>query len=88
MMREFVHTRLDAMRHRPSMWAGTKEAFGLQLVLLAEVFRLGAMTRSHELMLLIFGPGNTVPRDDIDETWARDRVDIVRRYITEKLDLQ
>lgn len=87
---EFVDARLVEFYQRPQMWAGTKEAFGLQLVLLVEIFFLNTAAQaaqsnehSRKLMPLIFGPGNTVSPDRLDDEWARERVVIVRRYLKE-----
>jgi hypothetical protein len=83
----FVEKRLADMRARPMMWAGTKESFGLQLVLLAEVALhpqlegATAIAPMRELMQLLFGPGNAVPVDPIDDAWAAERVDRTMKFI-------
>ena len=86
-MKNFVEKRLAAMRARPLMWAGTKESFGLQLALLAEVAlhpRLegtAMIAPMRELMQMLFGPGPAVPVDPIDAAWAVERVDRTMVFI-------
>jgi hypothetical protein len=55
------------------MWAGTTEAFGLQLVLLMEFAELDiGSSGSHELMKLVFGPGSAIQNEPLEVAWARD----------------
>ena len=77
----FVRKRLRAMHDRPQMWASSTEAFGLQLVLLVEVFEvfelskpIAAKTPTHVAMERVFGPGNTVLNAPLEEVWAINRV--------------
>lgn len=79
----FVAARLKQMHERPTMWASTQEAFGLQLALLIEVHELyeDKKTPSHIVMTRIFGPGNTVSHEPLDDDWAKHRVELVRRML-------
>ena len=76
----FVHDRLANMHATPQMFAGTKEAFGLQLVLLAEMVGVDTC----ELMVALFGPGG-VPNEDLDDTWAQERVGILSDILRHNL---
>lgn len=82
---DFVRKRLRAMHDRPMMWASTCEAFGLQLVLLVEVFELDRpitfKTPTHTAMEKVFGPGNTVLNAPLEEVWAINRVNAIYRLL-------
>lgn len=89
-MHKFVQDRLFAMEQCPEMWAGTKEAFGLQLILLVDVLHHtnSNTTKVHELMGLVFGPGNSTPMEFLNDVWARERVEIVRKYLVDNVRTQ
>ena len=80
-MIRFVQDRLANMHATPQRFAGTKEAFGLQLVLLAEM--VGGVDQN-ELMVAIFGPGG-VPNEDLDDAWAQARVGILSDILLQNL---
>jgi hypothetical protein len=83
----FVRSRLASMAERPTTWAGTKEAFILQLVLLAEISHLGTPERFHDrqqaMMAELCGPGAgcSVPIDPITPEWAARAVETARKYV-------
>lgn len=76
-IKEFIADRIKSMRERPAMWAGTKEAFGLQLLLLVELDHVREFakhmpsTTQLKLMNQLFGPGNIVRNEPLDEEWAK-----------------
>lgn len=79
---EFARARFESMSDRPRMWAGTKEAFALQLVLLVEIVQLpDAMGNDTHLMTKLFGPGNAVPQDALTDEWAHQSVAIIRKHL-------
>jgi hypothetical protein len=86
-VREFIGSRLDSMSGRPAMWAGSKESFILQLVLLAEISHLGTperfSDRQQAMMAELCGAtaGCSVPINPITPEWASQAVIIARRYV-------
>ncbi len=88
-IRSFVSTRLESMASRPRSWAGTREVFIVQLALLIEVSWIGCTKRDDNWqgMLVIMSDlcgsesGCVVPTDLLTLEWARDRVDIARKYV-------
>ena len=84
-VKSFVATRLESMASRPRAWAATKETFIVQLALLVEVSRIGLPKdagSSDALMSDLCGAeaGCTIPSDLLTVEWARERVDIARKY--------
>lgn len=83
----FVKDRLDSMSKRPEMWAGSKESFILQLVLLAEISHLGTperfSDRQQAMMAELCGPaaGCSVPIEPITPEWASQTVITARKYV-------
>jgi len=70
------------------MWAGTREAFGLQIVAFVEMLLWpegdppnGATA---ELMKRLFGPGSVVSTEPIEPAWARQAVAAGRGFVEEK----
>lgn len=86
-VRKFIGSRLDSMSGRPAMWAGSKESFILQLVLLAEISHLGTperfSDRQQAMMAELCGAatGCSVPIDPITPEWASQAVIIARKYV-------
>jgi hypothetical protein len=83
-LRQFVEDRLTAMHARPAMWAGSKEAFVLQVVLLVEVMSPDNVQwkPSHLLAKFFPGPGpNRIPDEPVDDVWARRIVEIAREEL-------
>jgi len=84
-VRKFVHDRLQGMKARPGMWAGTKEGFGLQLALLVDFYQLerepGSKFPGHIVMRTIFGPGNAIPQEPVEDAWAAAAVDAVVKML-------
>lgn len=82
---QFVMQRLKDMEERPSMWATNMESYGLQLVLLAEFAELdmepGNRILKDRLMNLVFGPGNIVHDGPLEDAWAKERLNNVRRAL-------
>lgn len=79
-LRQFVDDRLTAMHARPGMWAGSKEAFALQVVLLVEIVSENFECRR---LLAKFFPGtNRVSSDPLDDAWARGIVEIARAALS------
>lgn len=68
-VRKFALERIAFMAARPLMWAGSREAFGLQLVLLVEIATQDGFLRA-AAMRAVFGPGVTIG-EGYDEAWAR-----------------
>lgn len=83
----FIRDRLDSMSIRPAMWAGSKESFILQLVLLAEISHLGTPERFSDRQpamtaeLCGAAAGCSVPIDPITPEWASRAVVIARKYV-------
>ena len=79
---EFAEKRLDEMERAPGMWALSKESFGLQLALLVEMHQMHRPKDQQVppglVMQRIFGPGNSVSTDLLDDEWAKERVSIAR----------
>lgn len=86
-LRRFVDRRLTAMHARPSMWAGSKEAFALQVALLIEIAsedfdcQQPVKHSSHALLQKFFPGRNSVPSEPIDDAWARDVIEIARKEL-------
>lgn len=84
-LKAFVVARLAAMKAQPTVWASTQEAFGMQLMLLAEMLVLPEKTDGPNvmfgLMALLFAPRNVVTSYPITPEWAAQRVDITCRWI-------
>jgi hypothetical protein len=89
-VREFVNLRLDHMASRPMMWASTKEALGVQLVLLAEMVlrtlpeMTSGLAHTSELTARIWGPGCAVPQEPLDAVWVNTAVSITKSFLEEK----
>lgn len=87
LLKIFIAGRLDEMAARPQMWAGTKEAFVLQLILLAEVSWIGTPERfaihQQAMTRTLWGPelGCAIPVDALTEEWARNCVVIARKFV-------
>lgn len=73
------------MEEHPDMWAGTKEAFGLQLVLLMEFYQIedpATAVSSSRAMRELFGPGNQVDnRQPLEREWARHGIQLIRMLL-------
>ena len=83
-LRCFVDDRLTAMYARPGMWAGSKEAFALQVTLLVEIAsRLDCQqpAKAHALLQKFFPGASSVPSEQIDDTWARAVIEIARKEL-------
>lgn len=84
---KFARDRLDSMSGPPAAWAGSRESFVLQLVLLAEISHLGTPERFSDkrqaMMTELCGAaaGCPVPIDPITPEWASQAVIIARRYV-------
>jgi len=79
-LRQFVEDRLTAMHARPGMWAGSKEAFALQVLLLVEIVSKDDFDKRR--LLRKFFPGtNTVANEPIEDGWARHVVDTAREEL-------
>jgi len=87
--KQFVRKRLQEMHDRPGMWASTQEAFGLQLALLVEVYELDIEPSSkmpqHVIMQRIFGPGNSVSVEPLEESWAQSTAAMIMAMIKVEL---
>jgi hypothetical protein len=79
-MESFVMMRLGEMGERPLMWAGSQEAFALQLVLLAEIT---GVTPREAMKTLYKGPVVDC-RKDLDEEWAKEAVTKITSLIKER----
>jgi hypothetical protein len=79
----FVNWRLREMYAHPGMWASTRESFGFQLAMLVEVHELyeDKKTPQHVVLSRLFGPGNTVSQEPLDDEWARERVTMLRKML-------
>ena len=75
-LRQFVNERLTAMHLRPQMWAWSKEAFALQVTLLAEV--MSKDYKSQRLLDKFFPGTNRIPNEAFDDAWAHRIVKIAR----------
>lgn len=90
-LRDYINEKLDAMATRPQMWAGTREGFVLTLVTMMELLFYDRPTptsgirATSELMHRLCGPSNFLVQrgDDVEQPWARERVDITRKFIEE-----
>lgn len=80
---QFVVERLAEMERAPGMYASTQESFGVQLALLVEFAELDIPVYNRfskdALMNLIYGPGNVVHHEALEDDWARERLGNVRR---------
>ncbi len=65
--------RLQSMSATPQMWGSTRETFGLQLVLLAEIIGIDSRTA----MKTVFGPGPSVSVELLTDEWAKAAIDAV-----------
>ena len=74
------------MYERPSMWAATREGFGLQLALLVEVHELyeDKKTPTNVVLSKLYGPGNLISTEDLDDGWAKERVLMIRKMLEER----
>lgn len=81
-LRQFALARIAAMADRPLAWAATREAFGLQLVLLVEIGRgrPSHVEASREAMRAVFGPGPAIG-EGYDEAWARQAAAAARALV-------
>lgn len=88
--RLFVTERLAHMKTRPQMYASTKESFGVQLLLLAEVALQpmngtpSGLSPTSKLALAIWGPGNVVPAEPLDGAWAAEAVASTSAFLDEQ----
>jgi hypothetical protein len=81
--RQFVDARLTAMHARPRIWAWSKEAFALQIILLIEIALNFPEAFDAQSLLQKFLPDTTVSSKDwVDDTWARSVIEIVRKELT------
>lgn len=79
-LRQFVDERLSVMHARPRMWAGSKEAFALQLLLLVEIVAEENFD-CRSLLGKLFPGTNAISNDPIDDAWARGAVEIARKEL-------
>lgn len=75
-MKEFVEKRLEEMYKAPGMWAATREAFVMQLLLLAEV--AGDKNPRTLLVQLAPDPADLGTPIATSEDWAKDAVATTR----------
>lgn len=78
-LRQFVDDRLVAMHARPGMWAGSKEAFALQVALLVEI--VSEDFECQRLLKKFFPGSNSIPSEQLDDAWARGIVEIARKEL-------
>lgn len=83
----FVHNRIDSMAARSRMWAGTRESFIMQLVLLVEFSYVQREEwTSHKLMFELCGKDtNAVPNGSITAAWAHATCDIARKHVRQSV---
>lgn len=77
---QFVRDRLGAMGDRPAMWASSREAFALQVVLLVDVAADEAVG-SALFRTLFPGTASTVLSEPLDDAWARHVVELARQEL-------
>ena len=81
--RQFAEEHLNEMHARPGMWASSKEAFVLQILLLVEIATGCDAVDLHRLLREFFPGTNAVPNEPFDDAWARQIVEIARKELEE-----
>jgi len=87
-MMDFIKQRLADMHRHPAMWAWTREAFGMQVLLLAEVAcAAGALREDRRgldhLKIEVLGHDTSRLAERLVDDWARMAVEIVRGFLLE-----
>lgn len=89
-IREYADMRLSHMGSRPLMFASTKESFGVQLIMAAELVlrtmpeMASGQSATSDLSYLLYGPTCIVPQEPIDEAWAKKSVDLTKKFIEDR----